>query len=256
MADFDTQVRDELVVIPARYRSSRLPGKPLVDIAGKPMIIRTAERCLLAVDREDVVVATDDERIAEVVDAHGFRFEMTSPDHPTGGDRVAEVATRIPARTYINLQGDEPIFNPADITRVIEAARRDRTRTLMGYSPMPAYQFHDTKFIKLLFSLDKRLIYVGRAPVPHGHKGEYTFAYRHVCIYAYPPEALRLFASTGGRTELELIEDHEIIRFLEMGHRVDVVKLSDESHPVDRASDVDVVVERLRREATRSGAQA
>src|SRR4051812_48903766 len=92
---------DELIVIPARYRSSRLPGKPLIDVAGKPMIVRTAERCFEVVERERVVVATDDERIAAVCTEHNIRFEMTR-DHATGSDRVAEVATRLPARTYIN----------------------------------------------------------------------------------------------------------------------------------------------------------
>ena len=237
---------DELIVIPARFRSTRLPGKPLVDIAGKPMIVRTAERCLRAVDREQVIVATDDERIANVVDSYGFKFEMTRDDHPTGSDRVAEIAKKHSALTYINVQGDEPAFNPDDITRVIKEMRKDRSRTLIGYCPMTQEQFADTKFIKLIFGLDNRLIYIGRAQVPHGHTGEFKLAYRQVCIYGYSRAALERFASTGGRTPLELIEDNEVMRFLELGERVDVVQLSSDSHSVDRPSDIGIVAKLLR----------
>lgn len=240
---------DELIVIPARYRSSRLPGKPLVDIDGIPMIVRTAQRCLQVLPREQIIVATDDERIAEVCSAAGFRVEMTRDDHLTGGDRVAEVARRIPARTIINVQGDEPVFNPDDIRTIITAARTNRDRVLTGYCPLAAHEWEDTKFPRLVFGLQKQLIYIGRAQVPGSHDGTFRFGYRHVCVYAYPPDLLEAFAAVQQRTPLEAVEDHEIMRFLEMGLPVEVVELSSESVAVDRPSDIDRAVRALARES-------
>jgi 3-deoxy-manno-octulosonate cytidylyltransferase (CMP-KDO synthetase) len=237
---------DYLIVIPARYRSTRLPGKPLIDIAGKPMIIRTAERCLEVAPREQVVVATDDERIAEVCRAHNIRVEMTRDDHRTGSDRVAEVAARIPARAYINVQGDEPVFDPDDIRRVIDAARQDPTKTYIGYCDLTEDQWSDTKYLKLLFGLQKQLIYIGRAQVPGSHDGAFHSGHRQVCVHSYPRAALEAFSATSGRTPLEAIEDHEMMRFLELGLPVEVVELSANSLAVDRPSDIALVEQRLR----------
>lgn len=237
---------DELVIIPARYRSSRLPGKPLVDLEGKPMVVRTAERCLEVVEREQVIVATDDDRIAEACANYGIRYEMTRDDHPTGGDRVAEVAARIPAKTYINVQGDEPVFNPEDLRVILMAARQDRSRTFIGYCQMDEEQWKDSKYIKLLFGENKQLIYIGRARVPAGHSGEFTVGYRQVCVYAYPQEALQAFAAPGRKTPLEQIEDNEVMRFLELGLPVQVLEMSDDSMPVDRPDDIPKVNQRLK----------
>lgn len=237
---------DYVIVIPARYRSTRLPGKPLVDILGKPMVIRTAERCLEVAPRSRVIVATDDERIADVCRAHDIRVEMTRDDHRTGSDRVAEVASRVHAQAYINVQGDEPVFNPDDIRRIIDAARQDPTKTYIGYCPLTEAQWSDTKYLKLLFGLHKQLIYIGRAQVPGSHDGGFHGGYRQVCVHSYPGAALEVFSATAGRTPLETVEDHEMMRFLELGLPVEVVELSDESLAVDRPSDIALVEQRLR----------
>ncbi len=243
----DTQdAVDYLIVIPARYRSTRLPGKPLVDILGKPMVVRTAERCLEVAPRSQVIVATDDERIAEVCRAHDIRVEMTRDDHRTGSDRVAEVATRIPARAYINVQGDEPVFNPDDIRLIVDASRRDPSKTYIGYCALEESQWSDTKYLKLLFGLNKQLIYIGRAQVPGSHDGAFRFGYRQVCVHSYPRAALVAFSATGGRTPLESVEDHEMMRFLELGLPVEVVELSADSLAVDRPSDIALIEQRLR----------
>ncbi len=210
------------------------------------MIVRTAEQCLKVMPREQVVVATDDERIAEVCEKSRLRVEMTNPDHPTGGDRVAEVASRISAKTYINVQGDEPIFNPQDIVDIANASRADRTKTIIGYCDMTEEQWLDSKYLKLIFGLNNQLIYIGRAPVPGSHSGKFTVGFRQVCVYAYPGSALAEFTATGKRTPLESIEDHEVMRFLELGMPVHVLRLSDDSQPVDRPDDVLIVERRLR----------
>lgn len=230
---------DELIVIPARYRSTRLPGKPLTPIGGRPMIVQTHARCLEALPREQILVATDDERIAEVCRAHDIWVEMTSPDHPTGGDRVAEIAERIAARTYLNVQGDEPVCNPADIRALIDAARAHRDRTIIGYCPIDdEAQWRDPNCCKLLFNRQGELIYIGRAAVPASKSGAFRGGWRQICLHAYSRDALRAFAAAGGKTRLEEIEDHEMLRFLELGLKVHVIEMSDQSVPVDRPEDV------------------
>jgi 3-deoxy-manno-octulosonate cytidylyltransferase (CMP-KDO synthetase) len=230
---------DELIVIPARYQSSRLPGKPLTPIGGLPMIVQTHARCLEVLPRDRIVVATDDERIAEACRAHDIWFEMTAPDHPTGGDRVAEIAERIEARTYFNVQGDEPVCNPADIRALIEAARAYPDRTIIGYCPLGSEaEWRDPNCCKLIFNAACELIYIGRAAVPASKSGAFEGGWRQICLHAYPRDALRAFAATGGKTPLETIEDHEMLRFLELGLKVHVIEMSDRSVPVDRPQDV------------------
>jgi 3-deoxy-manno-octulosonate cytidylyltransferase (CMP-KDO synthetase) len=229
---------DVLVVIPARYKSTRLPGKPLVEIAGKPMILRTAERVLEVVPRDRMLVATDDQRIVDVCEAEGIPVALTADDHPTGTDRVAEIARRFPAKLYINVQGDEPVFPSEDILRIMEAVENDPDRTYIGYCEMSEEQWRDSKNIKLLFGLDNQLTYIGRAQVPGSHDGAFRVGYRQVCIYAFPPEALRAFSEVDGRTPIEAIEDCEPVRFLELGLPISVVKLSADSISVDRPDDV------------------
>jgi len=238
---------NSLIVIPARYRSTRLPGKPLATIRGVPMIVRTVWQCWEVAAKSQVLVATDDQRIADVCDHHGIRFEMTSPDHPTGSDRVAEVAARVPASLYINVQGDEPVFNPSDILKIVSASLQDRDKTHIGYCDLKPSEWGDSKHIKLTFGLNNQLIYIGRANVPGSHDGSFQFGYRQVCVYVYSKGALEQFASTKGRTPLEKIEDNEVMRFLELGLPVKVVKLSDQSISVDRPEDVLSVEARLLR---------
>lgn len=238
------EMLDELVVIPARYKSSRLPGKPLVQIAGKPMLLRTVERCYEVMAPEKVLVATDDPRIAALCEENGIRYEMTA-DHPTGTDRVAEIASRVPAQTYINVQGDEPVFNPDDLKLLSETARQDPSQTYIGYCDMPEEQWHDTKYTRLLFGLRNQLIYIGRGPMPFGHAGAFSFAHRQVCLHAYSGEALAAFHAVGGKTPIEAVEDHEMMRFVELGLPVSVIAMSADSMPVDRESDIPLVERRI-----------
>ena len=122
-----------IVVIPARYQSGRLPGKPLVSLSGVPMIVRTYRQCIKVVPAERVYVATDDERIKSMCEASGIRVILTSRDCLTGTDRVAEVARQIDVDTYINVQGDEPVFNPDDLQRLLEAAVARPQDVINGY---------------------------------------------------------------------------------------------------------------------------
>lgn len=243
----NTNLDGILVVIPARMKSSRFPGKPLAKIAGEHMIIRTAKRVLAAVPNSHVVIATDNEEIKEVCQSYGLTVCMTQNDKQTGSDRVAEVAETHLADFYINVQGDEPLFNPRDIELIVEAYRNDpdNIEVFTGYCDLEPYQWSDSKFIKMLFSRTKRLIYIGRAQVPGSHSGDFHFGYRQVCVYGYTREMLNKFASTDGRLPIEEVEDHEIQRFLELDIPVRAVKLSSESISVDRPGDVSVIEDLL-----------
>lgn len=237
---------DAVVIIPARYQSSRLPGKPLVRLGGVPMVERTYRQCAKGFPAERIYVATDDERIAAHCGSVGIPVLMTSSDCLTGTDRVAEAARQVPADLYINVQGDEPLFNPDDIGAVLEAARRHPGEVINGYCPIcEEGQFRSPTVPKVVLRPDGRLLYMSRAAVPTSKKHEFAKAWRQVCIYAFPPESLVAFASRTSKTPLEEIEDIEILRFLEMGFEVRMLPLSDDSIAVDTPEDVEKVEHRL-----------
>lgn len=228
-----------VVVIPARYQSSRLPGKPLVNLCGVPMIVRTYQQCVKVVPRERVYVATDDDRIGDACRSAGISVVMTSSDCLTGTDRVAEVARQIDADTYVNVQGDEPVFNPADLRSIIEAARAHPDDVINGYCAIDSEaMFRSGSTPKVVLRPDGRLLYMSRAPIPTTKTHGFAAAWRQVCAYAFPRKALEEFTRAGGKTRLEEIEDIEILRFLELGWDVRMIPMSDRSVAVDNPEDV------------------
>lgn len=227
------------VIIPARYESSRLPGKPLVDLCGVPMIVRTYRQCLKACPAERIHVATDDERVARVCREHGIRTLMTSASCRTGTDRVAECAAALDADVFINVQGDEPVFNPDDLKAFIAAVERHPGEVLNGVCAIDdETQFRSGTIPKVVMRADGRLLYMSRASIPTTKEHGYVRAWRQVCVYAFPRQALQEFAATGGKTPLEAVEDIEILRFLEIGWEVRMVPLSSDSCAVDVPEDV------------------
>jgi 3-deoxy-manno-octulosonate cytidylyltransferase (CMP-KDO synthetase) len=227
------------VIIPARYDSSRLPGKPLIQLCGVPMVVRTYRRVTQAIAPEYVCVATDDDRIRATCMAAGIQVVMTSPSCLTGTDRVAEVARRIVADTYINIQGDEPVFNPEDLQLLLRAAGEHPTDVLNGYCPIADEpQFRSSNTPKVVASCDGRLLYISRAPIPTNKSLGFAGAWRQVCAYAFPRLSLDRFASCQRRTPLESVEDIEILRFLELGYTVRMVPMSSVSVSVDSVNDV------------------
>lgn len=238
--------REYVLVIPARYASTRLPGKPLVYIAGKPMIQRVYEQCIKAVPSDNVYVATDDQRIKEVVEEFGGQCVITSADCLTGTDRVAEVAKLIPADFYINVQGDEPLFNPQDITRCLDACRNYPGEVINGFAPIDRPEDYASRSVpKVVFRNDGRLLYMSRSAIPGNKSGDFHLAYRQICTYGFPHNALMDFAAKGHKTKFEQEEDIEILRFLEMGYEVRMVEMSTDSIPVDHPEDVERVKTRL-----------
>jgi 3-deoxy-manno-octulosonate cytidylyltransferase (CMP-KDO synthetase) len=236
-------------VIPARYASSRFPGKPLVPILGRAMILRVCDQLAAALGRNEVRVATDDERIARVVRDAGYAPTMTSSEALTGTDRVAEVARKVEAELYLNVQGDEPMLDPADILAVLRAKERAPDAVTNGMCRLdPAEDPSNTNLPKVAVGADGRLIYMSRLPVPGSKRGlrRPTDYWKQVCIYAFTRAELELFASLGGRGRVEEVEDIEILRFLELGHPVRMVETSGASLAVDVPEDVPKVEAALR----------
>ncbi|WP_197215329.1 3-deoxy-manno-octulosonate cytidylyltransferase [Cytobacillus firmus] len=227
------------VIIPARYKSSRLPGKPLIKLAGIPMIIRTYQQCIKACSSELVYVATDDDRIREICEAKDIQVLMTSEDCLTGTDRIAECANQVDADVYINVQGDEPLFNPKDLEKLITEARNYPGEVLNGFCQInDEVPFRSSSIPKVVFRPDFRLLYMSRSPIPSNKEHGFEKAWRQICAYAFPKKALKDFASLGKKTTLENIEDIEILRFLELGWEVRMIQLSSDSIAVDTHEDI------------------
>jgi len=230
---------EPLIVIPARYQSSRYPGKPLAEISGKSLLRRVWERCVPVLGPEKVVVATDDDRIAAHCTEEGMRHVITSSTCPTGTDRVAEVARILRADLYVNVQGDEPLVNPNDIQTVIDAAQVRPGEVINAYCSITQETDYRSRTLpKVVLRPDSRLLYMSRAPIPGTKEDTFEEAWKQVCIYAFPPDALHAFANHDSKTPLEALEDIEILRFLELGYEVCMVPVSASSIAVDVPEDV------------------
>jgi 3-deoxy-manno-octulosonate cytidylyltransferase (CMP-KDO synthetase) len=237
---------DFVIVIPARYKSTRFPGKPLTDIVGKSMLLRTYEQCLKAVNKEFIYVATEDQRIVDHCNQHGINVLLTSDNCLTGTDRIAEVADLIKADYYINVQGDEPVFDPGDILKIIVEIKNGSGDIINGYCAIDnEEQYKNVSVPKVVFRPDGRLLYMSRSPIPGNKTGNFQKGWRQVCIYGFPASSLRAFASIPTKLQLEQEEDIEILRFLELGFEVKMVELSSNSIAVDNPEDVIKVTERL-----------
>ena len=236
-----------VVIIPARYESSRLPGKPLINLLGVPMIVRTFRQCAKVIDSNDIYVATDDHRIKSVCESFGIKALITSSKCLTGTDRIAEVTKLVDADIYINMQGDEPLMNPLDILTIKNAALKYPNLIINGFCEIKdEQQFRNINIPKVVFREDGRLLYMSRASIPTNKSSQFIRSFRQVCIYAFPKKTLEAFSSRGKKTLFEEIEDIEILRFVEMGFDVKMIELSADSISVDVPEDVVLVEARLK----------
>ena len=228
-----------IVVIPARYKSSRLEGKPLIDLNGIPMIIRTYRQCLKAVPSNLIYIATDHDLIKKTCSKEGVQVVMTSSNCLTGTDRVAEVSEKIYAETYVNVQGDEPLFNPDDLKLLLKEIKKYPNDIITGYCEIDNELMHkDIHVPKVVIRPDGRLLYASRAPIPFNKLNTFQKGWRQVCAYAFPKAVLKIFSSVKKKTELEEIEDIEYLRFLELGLEVRTLRMSKKSLAVDTPEDV------------------
>lgn len=230
-----------LVVIPARFQSTRFPGKPLADLGGLPLIEHVWRRCCQAVEAADVVIATDDDRIAEVAIAFGAVVEMTSSACLTGTDRVAEVSARHEADWYVNVQGDEPFVDPEAIKSVIRATR-EVDAEVAAINTMCVIddeaEFRSETVPKPVTDLHGRLLYMSRAAIPTDKKLRFRKAFRQVGLYAFRQSALTAYRPGATKSPLEEIEDIEILRLLEAGSRVQMVHVPASGIAVDTPADL------------------
>lgn len=234
------------VVIPARYQSSRFPGKPLALIAGKLMIQHVWERCCEAVGSEVVYIATDSQEIKEAVERFGGQVVMTSSNCLTGTDRLAEANLTLDCDFVINVQGDEPMIEPRDITTVIEAYEANPSAVVNAMAPIgEEADFRSNSVPKVVASQSGRLLYMSRGAIPTDKNLGFSSAYRQVCIYAFSREHLLAFSKFSEKTPLEQIEDIEILRFLENDIAVQMVEVSGFSIAVDFPEDVARVERKL-----------
>ena len=229
-----------IVVIPARYKSKRLPGKPLANIGGLPMIVRTYNQCAKVVSKDKIVVATDNLKIKNVCDEYNIKSIITSNKCLTGTDRVAEVAKKIKCNFYINVQGDEPFFNPHDLKMLIKQAEKKPKEVINGYTEIKDRKlFFSSSIPKVVFDKKEYLLYMSRGPIPSNKALEFNKAWRQVCAYSFPRKALFDFANTKNKTPIESLEDIEILRFLEKGYKVKMIKMSNKSLAVDNNEDLE-----------------
>jgi 3-deoxy-manno-octulosonate cytidylyltransferase (CMP-KDO synthetase) len=231
-------------IIPARYASTRLPGKALRPILGKPMIQRVVERSLQSDKLDQVIVATDDRRIAEAVEAFGEVAVMTSPDHPSGTDRLAEAVRGIAADIVVNIQGDQPFIDPAMITEAVLPLVEDPSieiATLMHAISRPD-DLQDLGVVKVVTDRAGWAMYFSRSLIPYPRQPVPHSVYEHVGLYVYRRDALLAIAQLEPTT-LEQVESLEQLRWMEHGYRIRMVETHCKDHEfsgfsVDTAEDL------------------
>ena len=231
-----------VVVIPARYGSTRLPGKPLVSLNGQPMIQRVYERAKSARRVDRVIVATDDDRIVKAVTSFGGEARMTRPDHRTGTERVAEVAAHVEGEVFVNVQGDEPLLDPAAVDTAVSALLEEpqaAVATVATPIKVPG-DIMDPNVVKVVLDFDDNALYFSRAPVPWVRDTGSAIQVRHLKhlgLYVFQREAL-LEYPTLPQGELERIEQLEQLRWLENGSKIRVAEVEHDAISVDVPEDV------------------
>jgi 3-deoxy-manno-octulosonate cytidylyltransferase (CMP-KDO synthetase) len=235
-----TQAR-VVAVIPARYASTRFPGKALADIAGRPMIEHVYRRAAEARIVDAVVVATDDRRVAAAVESFGGIARLTAATHRTGTDRIAEVARDLRCSIVVNVQGDEPLVEPSAISDMVEALTSDPSLEMSTLRTAIRHHadYVSPHVVKVVVDPHGNALYFSRAPIPYHREGTVE-AYKHLGLYAYRREFLLRLAALP-QTALEQAESLEQLRALEHGFRVRAVETQYDSIGVDTPEDLERV---------------
>ena len=232
-------------VIPSRWGSTRFPGKSLAPICGKPLIQWVVERCRQARRLDDLLVATDDDRIRKVVESFGCQVVMTRGDHPSGTDRVAEAVRHDPADVVVNIQGDEPLIDPDLIDRLVLVMLSNSGWDMATVaSPLAIEEASRVTICKVVVDAEGRALYFSRAPIPHIREHDFhaagTVYWRHIGLYVYRAAFLKKIVAVPPCL-LERAECLEQLRALHLGGRIKVKTTRHMSIGVDTPSDVPVV---------------
>jgi len=239
-------MNDTCIIIPARYESHRLPGKPLVMLKGIPMVIRTALTCIETIGKENTYIATNDSRIEDTCIEYDVNCIRTSSSCLTGTDRVAEAYLKLGKgyKTIVNVQGDEPLVLKENIIKIIET-HKAKGGIITGAAKIENEQdFRSYNIVKFAISKET-LIYASRAGIPSNKIGEFYEHFCHVPIYAFDEEELLLFYSRKTKSYLEQIEDVEILRSLELGSKVNISYIDRYYPAVDVKDDIKKVLKYL-----------
>lgn len=247
-----TQLPKCFGIIPARYASTRFPGKPLAEILGKPMLWHVYNRARRCPDLAQVVLATDDDRIYSAARAHGVPAVITRKEHPSGTDRVLEAAEQLDVpddAVVVNIQGDEPALEPKMLSELVRPFASTDTRvTTLVRKADPANAEHQD-VVTVTFSKSGRALYFSRSVIPYPREGVIDTVYDHIGMYAFRMDTLRTFVALGpGR--LEKIEKLEQLRLLENDIPIHIVITEHKSMDVDRPEDLEGVSRFLAREKT------
>ena len=228
-----------VVLIPARYKSSRFPGKPLVDICGKTMIQRVYEQCVSAVGSQNVYVATDSDDIESSVKGFSGNVIKTSENCLTGTDRIAEANKALDYDFVVNVQGDEPLVKSEDIKKVFDSMKEDISNIINCYCDIDKNEIQMSSIPKVVISESGKLIYMSRSGIPFDKNLKSNAMYKQVCIYGFSKFHLEKFMAHPYKSSNESIEDIEILRFLEMDIPVQMIKVEKGSIAVDTPDDLE-----------------
>lgn len=230
-------------IIPARYQSSRFPGKPLADIHGKPMFWHVYQRASRCPELSEVVLATDDERIRIAAQELNVPAVMTRSNHPSGTDRILEAAEKLnlpESAVVVNIQGDEPALEPDLLSELVQPFSEPDVQVTTPIRKISAQEAQNPDRVKVVFDKNNRALYFSRSLIPYSRDGEEIDIYGHIGIYAFRMPVLRQFVALGS-SRLEHIEKLEQLRLLENGIPINIVVTRHETVGVDRPEDLKTV---------------
>jgi len=235
-----------VAIIPARLESSRLPNKALVDILGLPMIVHVFKRCLMARSLDSVYVATDNDKIRKTVERYGGKVIMTSPDHQTGTDRIAEAAQHIEADIIVNVQGDEALVNPVHIDKAV-AGLTTSPNANVSILVNPFNKKNSTSDIKTVLNKRDEVMYFSRSDIPSDARTIEPKMLKAYHIVPFRKNFLLRYAQWE-KTELEQIEFNEYLRILENGYKIQAVHVESDAISVDTYDDLDFVIKKMKKD--------
>ena len=234
------------IIIPARFKSSRFPGKPLKKIFGKEMVIRVAEKCKKVIGIKNLYIATDDIKIVKIAKKNNFKTILTPRSCKTGTDRISYAAKKINSKIIVNVQGDEPLIKTGDIKKVIKLKKKYPDYVICGYAKIKDNkEINNPNVIKLVKNSENKLIYFSRSKIPLCKKNKNRTFHKQVCVYSFNKKQLLKF-SKAKRSSIEKIEDIELLRFLDLDIKIKMCKVSSTT-AVDLPSDIKKVEKILKK---------
>jgi 3-deoxy-manno-octulosonate cytidylyltransferase (CMP-KDO synthetase) len=227
------------IIIPARYKSSRFPGKPLAKILGIEMILRVCNICSKVLKKKYIYVATDDKRISNVVNSAGYKSININKKCLTGTDRVFQASKKINSKIIINVQGDEPIINSLDIKKIINAKIKFPNHVICGFNEIHQTNANSRNIPKVVLNKNSEMIYMSRSVIPGNKNDKIKYKiFKQVCIYGFNKKELYQYGKQNKKSYLEKIEDIELLRFLDFNIPIKMIKVSNRSIAVDIKNDI------------------